>query len=64
MCPCLLTPQTPALPLEIRVSLPGIDCHLAVIRTLPVLTPGEKCREHYVDFTIMAAYHGASKCDH
>ena len=36
MCPWRLTPQTPALPLEMRVSLPGIDCHLAVIRTFPV----------------------------
>ena len=36
MCPCRLTPQTPARPLEIRVSLPGITRHLAVIRTFVV----------------------------
>ena len=33
MYPCRLTPQTPALPLEIRVSLPGIDFQFAVILT-------------------------------
>ena len=31
-----MTPQTPALPLEILVSLPGMTRHLAVIRTLVV----------------------------